>query len=288
MSTSTGTRAHRRNLLVPSFESASLGCKLLGGAVDPKNPSIFQMDIHESRRFGEYFRIWPGAHDNQIEVLATESGVRQLVLRVKEARRRFTQQVRKNGGIQESEVEEQARAAGGRILAEYRDVWVLELWTPEEERRYLCGMDDVRLFIAQVQTGTTVAEAHESLKPRAVKDAELRWPGLVRRQGEWFFLPLAEQEQGGLTTRLDQDPKAIKLRRPVGPGRRPHVADEVVRVERRITGKRRTRRLETVYARGTVRHLDHRPLALDTWRRVIRNREVNATANDRLRLRWID
>ena len=34
-----------------------------------------QMDINKSLRFGEYFRIWLGGSDNEVEVLATDSAL---------------------------------------------------------------------------------------------------------------------------------------------------------------------------------------------------------------------
>lgn len=45
-------------------------------------------------------------------------------------------------------------------------------------------------FLVQLQVeASTIADAYESLKPQAVKDAEAK--GLeVKRQGEWFFIPV--------------------------------------------------------------------------------------------------
>ena len=157
---------------------------------------------HQSPRFGEYFRIWPGARDNEIEVLSFDAPLRQLVLRVKEARRRFFQVVQKDPWLRRAEVEERARASGGRVISETRNDLRLELWTPSEERRFLCGMDDLHLFVAQVEEGDTVAQAHESLKPRSVREAETLWPGRIQRQGEWFFLPLSADEEERLASHL--------------------------------------------------------------------------------------
>jgi hypothetical protein len=141
--------ALRRDLLKQSFTRVPLGLKLLGNPLEPRSPSIFQMDILHSRKFGEYFRIWPGARDNEVEVLSSDGSLRQLVLRVKEPRRRFIQIVRKTPWIQVADVEERARASNGRILSETRRDWRLELWTPEDERRFLCGRDDLHLFVAR-------------------------------------------------------------------------------------------------------------------------------------------
>ncbi|HSS79414.1 MAG TPA: hypothetical protein VLV54_22015 [Thermoanaerobaculia bacterium] len=278
--------ARRRDLLKKSFSQGCLGLKLLGGPIEPRSPSIFQMDIHQSPRFGEYFRIWPGARDTEIEVLSFDGSLRQLMLRVKEARRRFLQVVQKAPWLRQAEVEERARASGGRIVSETRYDFRLELWTPAEERRFLCGMDDLHLFVAQVQEGDTVAQAHKSLKPRSVREAETLWPGRIQRQGEWFFLPLSADEAERLAAHLGAWPRSMKHRRPVGPGGRPHVADGVVTIDRRIKTRHREWRHLEVYAQGTVIHPDHRDLHLDGWRKVVRNREVGATVDKRLW--WID
>ena len=82
-------------------------------------------------------------------------------------------------------------------------------------------------------------------------------------------------------------PRAVKLQAAVGDGGRPHIAAEVVRIDRRVRSKYREYRRTEVYARGLVLHPDDRNLHLNGWRRVIRNAEIRAT-NDRLRIRWID
>lgn len=287
MSAKSAERALRRDLLKKSFSCVPLGLKLLGGPIDSRSPSIFQMDIRQSPRFGEYFRIWPGARGNEVEVLSFDGSLRQLVLRVQEPRRRFFQTVRKDAWTSLADVEERARSSSGRIVSETRRDWQLELWTPAEERRFLCGMDDLHLFVAQVREGTTVAQVHESLKPWPVREAETRWPGCIQRQGEWFFLPLTDEEAERLEAHLKACPRALKVRSPVGPGgRRLHVADQVVAIDRRIKTRNRELRRPEVYARGVVVHSDHRDLPLDGWRRVVRNREVGVTVNRRLW--WID
>lgn len=290
MSVRIAEAALRRDLLKKSFTSASLGLKLLSSPIHFTNRSIFQMDIQPSPRFGEYFRIWPGAANNEVEVLSSDVGLRQLVLRVKEPRRPFVEVVRKNRWNNREQAEARALSLGGRILSETRYDWRLELWTPEEDRRYLCGMDDLHLFLAQVEDGSTVAEAHEALRPREVREAETLWPGAIRRQGEWFFLPLSADEAERLQAHLAAWPRALKNRQPVGPGgRNLHVADEVVRIDRRVRSRHRELRRPEVYARGVVVHADHRDLHLEGWRKVVRNREVSVPVpwEDR-RVFWID
>ena len=184
-------------------------------------------------------------------------------------------------------VHEQTRKAGGRVLRETRYDWRVELWTPGIDRRYLCGRDDIHLFIAQVASGDTVAQAHESLKPAMVKQAEAAQPGCVQRQGEWFFIPVSAEGLRSLEVHLHDWPRSLKVRAPVGEGGRPHFADAVVSIDRRIRIGHREHRRPEVYAQGAVVHPDHQRIILSSWRRVLRNAEVGA-ANDRLRIRWID
>ena len=276
-----------RAQLKESFSAVPIGLKLLDGPLQPGSPSIFQMSIHRSPRFGEYFQIWPGARDNEVEVLSADPSFLQLVLRIKEPRRRYVEVVPKWWRASLEAVEAHARSGGGRILKETRYDWRVEMWTPSVDRRYLCGRDDLHLFIAQVRDGDTVAQAHDSLKPDEVRRVEGLTPG-VQRQGEWFFLPPSGEE----SERLDQDlrgrNRATRNAAPVGEGANPHVADLVVQVDRRTRSQHREyRRLET-YARGSVLHADHRPLWLDGWRKVVRNREIAGDTPQTRRVRWID
>jgi len=271
---SVESAALRRDVLTKSFRGVPLGLKLLGGSIGGASGSIFQMDIQDSPRFGEYFQIWPGASDNQIEVLSFDRALRQLVLRVQEPRRPFFEVVRRQPWHRREEIEARARASGGRILSESKDGWQLELWTPVEDRRYLCGMDDLHLFIAQVRRGDTVAETHESLRPRAVAEAEAVWPGHIQRQGEWFFLPISAAEAARIDAHAAQWRRSVKRQASVGEGRRPHVAERVITIVDRVKAGRRERRVTRVYARGRVAHSGHRDLYLDGWRRVVRNREL--------------
>lgn len=276
-----------RARLKESFSKVPVGLKLLGGPISPRSPSIFQMNIHHSRQFGEYVQIWPGDRRNEIEVLSMDRSLVQLVLRVKEPRRPYVEVVRKSAFESADTVAKRVHAAGGRILRETRYDWRVELWTPEFDRRYLCGRDDLHLFIAQVEVGDTVAQTHESLKPELVRQWEAARPGSIKRQGEWFFVPLSEEESQRLDEQLNVWPGAVKKRAPVGAGGRPHVADDVVTIDRRVRSKRREYRRPEVYARGLLVHPDHRNLHLSEWRRVVRNAEIHTT-NDQLRLSWID
>lgn len=279
--------ALERAQLKKSFAGVPVGLKLVGGPISPTNPAIFQMNIHRSRRFGEYFQIWPGDRHNEIEVLSSDRSFTQLVLRVREPRRRFVQILAKSPWRTLEDAEAQARLNGGRVIQETRYDWRVEMWTPTVDRRYLCGQDDLHLFIAQVARGDTVPESHESLKPDEVRRAEALWPGAVVRQGEWFFLPPSSEESERLGAQMKDRPRALKLSAPIGSGGTPHVADFVAAVDRRSRTQHREYRVREVYARGAVVHPEHRPLWLKDWRKVVRNREIGRTV-ETPRIRWID
>jgi hypothetical protein len=277
-----------RAQLKKSFSSVPVGIKLLDGPLHPGSPAIFQMSIHRSLRFGEYFQVWPGARDNEIEVLSADASFLQLVLRVKEPRRRYVDVVPKRWSTSLESVEARAHSVGGRVLKETRYDWRVEMWTPGVDRRYLCGRDDLHLFIAQVRDGDTVVQAHDSLKPDDVRRVEGLTPGTVQRQGEWFFLPPSDEESERLDQDLRERSRAMRRSEPVGQGAHPHLADFVVRIDQRTRSAHREYRRPRVYARGSILHADHRPLWLDGWRRVVRNREIGGETSQARRIRWID
>lgn len=289
MSTSTLPRALWRDGLRHDFARAKLGLKVLGGPLgaEPRargegTLEIFQMDIRSTPRGDEYLRIWPGAGDNQLEVLDVDPALRQVVLRVKEARRRFVHLVW-SGGQSPERVTAEVEARGGRVIAWGRGRCWVEDWTPSHERRYLCGRDDVKLFITETEGASTIAEAHEWLKPRRVRRAEAEAPGSVSRQGEWFFVPPTPQELEALAERLASDPHAVRRAEPLGrgPSPRPHVAERVITL-------RPGHRFESRFASGTVRHVDHHPLVLPALRRVVPNTAYQRPKPQVARIRWID
>jgi len=218
-------------------------------------------------------------------VLGYDRAFRQVVLFVKEARRSFRQLVPKHANRPREQVEAQATREGGRFIREWRESYELEMFTPATERRYLIGKDDINLFVAQISRGDTVAHAHHALKPFEVINAQSRRVS-VARQGEWFFVRPSEVELKKIDQKIDRDAHAVLAKRVLGPKKsenKPHVADEVVRIETPFERDR-----EAVYARGVVRHADHHPLVLDAWRRVVQNEEVRPDQAGRFRRRWID
>ncbi len=254
--------------LFKSFERARLRLELPRVPIVPANPEIFQMDIRRERG-AEWFRLWQGAEDNTVLATDVDLGRRQVMLLVQEPSRPFEERVYKG-----REIATPYRKL--RLLREEGRYWVFERWTPSERRRYLCGMDERHLFIAQVPGGTTVRDAHRELKPAEVREVERSSPGRILRQGEWFFVPPSEVEAKQLGLALRGSPWIVRRRESLGGNGRPHVAEEVVRLEGRV------------YARGRIRHPDHATLVLEAWRRVHRNAEVRQAAFGSNGVYWID
>ena len=142
------------------------------------------------------------------------------------------------------------------------------------------------LVSARLNSNETTAIA--SLRPTEVEGRE------VIRQGEWFFVPAPE---------VHEDARVIYRNEPLsrGGGSKPHICEELMRSSgtavmvssayptgltepeykrlidtdpkaRRMSWRRMVRDAE-VYARGDVRHRDHKTIHLDGWHRVYMNRE---------------
>ena len=186
--------------------------------------------------------------------------------------------------------------------------------------RFLCGHDEREWFVAAIPgTASTVLQAKEALKPAPVREAQARMSlnarqansrhnAAFRRQGEWFFVPVAEV--------LAVEPRLILRWEPIsrGGGGKPHRVEEVFRsggeivyvsqqyprgltkeeytslIERNPKATRwpwrEARRNAGVYARGAVRHPDHATIVLRDWHRVLMNTESQAPA--RRNLAFID
>jgi hypothetical protein len=166
---------------------------------------------------------------------------------------------------------------------------VLMVRDGEARNKFLLGRDERHWFAAAVPGDNVhdVRTAMESLRPLEAEGRK------VIRQGEWFFVPERINEKGAVIHRNEP------LSR--GAGSKPHVCAEMIRrggetvmvspqyptgislakyqdlisTNRNAAGfawRRMTRDAE-VYARGDVRHRDHKTITLNGWHRVYMNRE---------------
>jgi hypothetical protein len=183
----------------------------------------------------------------------------------------------------------------------------------ESKEKFLCGHDERHWFVCAVpgKSITNVVKAMEALQPDFVREQiaqRIRRPKnrlqrrneVFVRQGEWFFVPVPEL--------IVQPTFNIPIHRnePItrGRGSKAHICQEVYRTggetvwvcSRYPNGisvkdyreilqsnppaeKWNWRMMQinaTVYARGTVRHPDHKTVRLDGWHQVFMNTENEA------------
>ena len=241
---------------------------------------VFQMDIRRARAWdsnSEYYVAWPGGDDNVAQVQGVDRAVHQLVLMVHEPRRWFFEPVpwgvskraRRFGAAWRETIAREARVGVGDIVGNIEQAW-LRRSTEARKRHFLVGRDERQLFMCRLPHAcTTVAQAHVGLRaPQATRARGV----LARtiRQGEWFFVPTEIEEQQMIDREIARGRLWVYRRASIGSfiprAGKPHRADELVVV--RDQGDAR------VYARGRVRHVDHKTVRLPLWVRVYRNREV--------------
>ncbi len=233
-----------------------------------RTSGLLSLDIGWDRR-GEFFEITPkpGA-DPEVEVLDVQPADRHLLLLVRE------------NGV---------------------------------KNKYLCGHDERHWFVAGIPESApvgTVRQAKEALQPREVQNAVARRhvSGKARnrrknaafvRQGEWFFLPVAD---------MAVDEALVLKNEPLsrGNGGKPHWAEfcyrtggETVYVCNRhpngvtsaqykkiLSGNKNAKnwgwqtmqRNPGVYVRGRIRHSDHATVTLQGWHQVVMNTENESRA----------
>lgn len=260
------------------FERA--GIPLETAPAEELSPEVFQLDI--PRHPSERVRLWAGDAGSEVDVLSLDAAFGQIVLRLREPRRPVVARIR--GPLERAE--SLVRDSGGRILRRRGASWLVERVVEPAERRFLLGYDDRHLFAAQLPSGDSVRQAHDVLKPPALRAAEERRAGAFARQGEWFFLPVTPREESEVREHIRTTPYARRRGRLPGAGE-PHRAEELVLIpdgRDPRSGEPRDR----LFARGSVHHRDHRALWFDRWRAVHLNTAVRARALRPIGLRWFD
>jgi hypothetical protein len=226
------------------------------------------LDVQTDRR-GEFFEIarLPGA-DAAVEVLDVQPADRHLLLLVREGK---------------------------------------------DKSKYLCGHDERHWFVAGIPESApvgTVRQAKEALKPAEVQTAQARHSlraearsrrknAAYRRQGEWFFLPVASftvDEQlvlkneplrrgnGGkphwaeFCYRTGGESVYVCARHPNGVTEAQYKAILVRTPKAKGWGWKTMRRNPGVYVKGRIRHADHATITLHGWHRVLMNTEGQSKA----------
>lgn len=178
---------------------------------------------------------------------------------------------------------------------------VLMVRDGKNKNKFLLGHDERHWFAAAVPGDSVrdVRTAIESLRPNEVEGRQ------AIRQGEWFFVPVPG---------IHED--VIHRNEPLsrGAGSKPHMCEELMRragvtvmvcpayptgiaepeynrlivsdpEAKRMNWRRMVRDAE-VFARGVVRHRDHKTIHLDGWHRVYMNRE--RFARNSLQIAFLD
>ncbi|HEY2748393.1 MAG TPA: hypothetical protein VGL86_27405 [Polyangia bacterium] len=269
--------------LVNRFSDAGLPLQLAAEPIARAAAAelVFQVDIRRRRPWdshSEYYVAWPGGGDNVVVVQGVDKRQRQLVMMVHEPQHWFWEEVppwtarvaRKSAGWRES-LAKQARVEVKDVVWQGEQVWVRRS-TDARKRHFLVGRDERQLFMCRLPRAcTTVAEAHEALRvPAARLDARSVLERAIR-QGEWFFVPAEPEVEARLEDELGRGVverhRGVAISRFIPRPGKPHIVDELLDA-RDAAGNRE------VYARGRVRHPDHRTVRLYRWYRVFRNREV--------------
>jgi len=214
------------------------------------NQDIFQMTVDtrgkENKR--EYFRIYYGHPKNDIRVVDTDSKNQQVILLVNEPEREYTVRT------------------WDRIKAD----WVFHTQkSPNFLRKYLMGMDESHLFIAELPRNlgpiNKIKDAHKILKPDIVLEKEKNTKR-IKRQGEWFFIPVTIKE----CELIDKNSNLIEKKISIGTNswrsRNSHVADQLINIR------------ENQFVSGKITHVEHKTLKLQGWFKVLRNNETRTSA----------
>lgn len=140
-----------------------------------------------------------------------------------------------------------------------RDERQLVLFVREPRRHLLVGRDERQLFMCELpKPCTTVKEAHDALRPRHLRTKTLR-------QGEWFFVPASAWDCANVERALRGHVTVVRRNMAINHfiprAGKPHVVDELAP-------------LNALYARGALRHPDHKTIWLSDWHRIVKNLEV--------------
>ena len=228
---------------------------------------MVEMAITETGKGETISMVLPEGEDVDVRVLGGDPDLQQVVVMVKEPPRTFVARVYNR---QTFKSEERVRKG------------------PEATRRFLVGMDECHLFIAQMNgsaTGTSVKQVHEDLRPREVPGPKKAKKLKIKRTGEWFLIPATVSEVKDIESYV----QSFGVKKKVGIGShlgrmrgRPHVVTEsVVLRQGRPDGLPGT--VFTEFVRGRILHPDHKVVKLKEWHRVIMNTEDRTAGSQ-----WVD
>ncbi len=230
------------------------------------NRDIFQMSIDTKgkKKKSEYFRIYLGHEENDIRVIDANSKHQQVILLVKEPSRQYKVQV---------------------WNAKEKKYDINTETTPDVLRKYLMGMDESHLFIAELPSDlgpiNKVTDAHRMLKPKSVITNEKK-TNRIKRQGEWFFIPTTTEELEEIKKLREGEIDIILKKQRIGKNTigNAHIADELINTN---LGQ---------FVKGKICHVEHKTIKLHGWYRVEQNTEgrIQQTNSQHIShvYKWVD
>ncbi len=219
-------------------------------AMSVNNADIFQMtiDTRGKKNKHEFFRIYYGHPKNDIRVIDADSRNQQVILLVNEPERKYTV----------------------RFWDRNEQDWkYYKQKSPGFLRKYLMGMDESHLFIAELPNNlgsiNKIKDAHKILKPEDVLEKEKN-TNRIKRQGEWFFIPATREE----IQIIEENANLIEKKMPIGINfwrfGNSHTADLLINIK------------EKQFVTGKIAHVEHKTLKLHGWFKVARNNEARTSA----------
>ncbi len=307
-----------RQDLVEQFKSVGLTLKLRDTpfrqmARNPASELIFQMDVGRKvtgTRRTEWFEIFPGHEDNQVQILDVDDRLNQILLFVQEPMREFETEERKSRGSHGINARRIRLHEQGSKFRETNTHFIITSQTDPDKRHFLMGVDERQLFVAQLKIGVTnIIEARKQLG-NTVQFHEGKRKMSAGRQGEWFFVQATKEQTQTIELLLEKNSTFIVKKANIGryagkPAGNPHTADELVIIpaDLNIIQKAQSTkyarknnlykkevplypiRRREVFVRGCIRHVDHKTIKYGKWYQVILNNE-GATAQ--ATQSWVD
>jgi hypothetical protein len=278
--------------VLDKFKDAGLVLVVKDRPIARVSTPIFQMDIKRGTTGNirnEWFEIFSPA-GTIVHVAAISKEWAQLVLAIKEVEQEFEEPI--NAWSIKNKTDEQVRDWAKKKNPRLKDTdivkrgssWFIKNKTTGRTRYFLLGRDERQLFMCQLPgVATSVKQAHASLKAPIVTLAEGRQAGRTIRQGEWFFVNATDKEVADIEKLLKANKLFIQTKVNIGrvidtrASGNPHTADEVVVVPGfKLVDYGWAVRNREIFVRGKVRHKDHETVNFLSWRKVIRNREVQS------------
>ncbi len=307
----------KRQALIKQFNKVGLVLKITDKPIGlTTNDDVFQMDIGRKvvgTRRTEWFEIWPGHENNKIQILDVDTKLNQILLLVHEPKRIFEieeakkrmegKSIEKSADNRRYELNEQ-----NLDFRETQSHFFIKQQTPADNRRFLMGVDERQLFVAQlIKRVTNIVEARRSLG-KTVQFHEGKRKMTPNRQGEWFFVKATDQQEKDIELLLNKKRIFIVKKKNIGKyagrvGGNPHTADEIVvipqsralveqakqskfmRKHKPIVLSEYPVRKREVFVRGRIRHIDHKTIKYTHWYQVILN---NEGATEIATQTWID